>query len=374
MGSTKDIKILKPVELRKMGWGLFGFSDRYSVFDWGEMPDHIKNKGAALCMMSAYFFEELKKMGIESSYAGLKIGDDEKRYFVNKQFLNPSNEMWVKFVMKPELPARRVKEITEMDKKEYIGIAPIKNDEKIEEYVLYDYSVYQQSPRNILIPLEVMYRNTLPKGSSVFDRLNKGTLTYQDLGLDHMPVEGEKLPQPYFDVSTKIEDGDRYMKWNEAQRLSGLDNEELERIKALLNKGNKLITETMAPLGINNDDGKFEFGISPYRTYRREFMFVDVLGTPDECRFTMDGVQMSKEVARQWYRNNQPEWVKEVEEKKGAEGWKGKMVNKPKHLPAEFLAIISDIYTSMANAVIGRNIFDAPPIDKVRKSLEAYVR
>lgn len=370
MGSVKDIKIIKPVEPREMGWGFFTFSDRYSVFDWGEMPDHILNKGAALCMMSSYFFEELKKTGIESSYAGLKLGIDTKRSSVNDLLANPTNEMWVKFVRKPELPSVRVAEIPEGV--DIAAVAPIKGGK--EGYIIYGYSVYQDTPRNILIPLEVIYRNTLPKGSSVFKRLKNGTLKYQDLGLDHMPVEGEKLPQPYFDVSTKLEDGDRYLSWESAQKIAGLETEEVSRIITMLNYGNKLITETMAPLGISNDDGKFEFGISPYKTYRREFMFVDVLGTPDECRFTMDGVQMSKEVTRQWYRNNQPEWVKEVEEKKGAEGWKEKMLNKPKNLPPEFLGIISDIYTSMANAVIGRNIFDAPPIDKVRKSLEVYLK
>ncbi len=54
-----------------MGTGRFLFSDRYSVFDWGEMPDHIDGKGAALCLMGAYCFEQLEKIGVKTHYKGL---------------------------------------------------------------------------------------------------------------------------------------------------------------------------------------------------------------------------------------------------------------------------------------------------------------
>ena len=53
------------------GTGRFLFSDRYSVFDWGEMPDHIDGKGAALCLMGAYCFEQLEKKGVKTHYHGL---------------------------------------------------------------------------------------------------------------------------------------------------------------------------------------------------------------------------------------------------------------------------------------------------------------
>ena len=71
MGSVKDLKVIRAAEAEKMGIGHFHFSDRYSVFDWGEMPDLITNKGKALCMMSAYFFERLEESGISTHYRGL---------------------------------------------------------------------------------------------------------------------------------------------------------------------------------------------------------------------------------------------------------------------------------------------------------------
>jgi len=39
----------------------FSFSDRYSIFDWGEMPDVISGKGEALATMGDLFFRILEK-------------------------------------------------------------------------------------------------------------------------------------------------------------------------------------------------------------------------------------------------------------------------------------------------------------------------
>ncbi len=70
MGSVKDLVVLvEPTD--KLGLGRFIFSDRYSVFDYGEMPDRIEDKGKALCMVSAFFFERLEEAGIATHYVGL---------------------------------------------------------------------------------------------------------------------------------------------------------------------------------------------------------------------------------------------------------------------------------------------------------------
>ena len=52
-GSVKDIYEQGSNEL------IFSFSDRYSVFDWGEMPDQIPQKGECLSLMGRFFFEYL---------------------------------------------------------------------------------------------------------------------------------------------------------------------------------------------------------------------------------------------------------------------------------------------------------------------------
>jgi|SRR5271163_2655818 len=35
---------------------LFEFTDDYSVFDWGKMPDQIAHKGRSLALIGTYFF------------------------------------------------------------------------------------------------------------------------------------------------------------------------------------------------------------------------------------------------------------------------------------------------------------------------------
>ena len=66
MGSVKDLNVVESAYENKPGYGIFTFSDRYSVFDWGEMPDLIPEKGAALCMMAAKNFELMKEDGIKN--------------------------------------------------------------------------------------------------------------------------------------------------------------------------------------------------------------------------------------------------------------------------------------------------------------------
>lgn len=71
MGSVKDLEIVRKPTPDTMGIGRFHFSDRYSVFDWGEMPDQIEGKGSALCLMGAYCFERLEEKEVKTHYRGL---------------------------------------------------------------------------------------------------------------------------------------------------------------------------------------------------------------------------------------------------------------------------------------------------------------
>ena len=269
MGSVKDLQIIQKPTQKTMGVGRFLFSDRYSVFDWGEMPDHIEEKGAALCLMGAYCFEQLETMGVKTHYKGL-VNQQYKAVKI-KELQAPSNIMEVALVNvhKPKT---------------------IVTDGRI----MHDYSVYNSTLKNCLIPLEIIYRNGLPEGSSVFKRLAQGKVTLTDLGLDHQPIPGETLNKPIFDVSTKLEETDRYITWNEAKKIAGLTNQELNNIKNVLLKADETITKAAQNAGLKNEDGKIELAFNS----ERQLMVVDVVGTLDECRFTYGGVHVSKEVAR----------------------------------------------------------------------------
>ncbi len=348
MGSVKDLEVRKRPTRDEMGIGRFHFSDRYSVFDWGKMPDSIKQKGAALCLMGAYCFERLEDKGMLTHYRGLV--NSEGRLVHLDELEQPTNIMEIQLVnvYRP---------------KAYVERGMLK----------YDYGVYTPNLTNYLIPLEIIYRNGLPEGSSIFKRLEKGLVTLEDLGLDHMPEPGEKLAKPIFDVSTKLEEGDRYITWEEARKIAGLRDEELEEINKVLLRVDETITEVASRAGLENEDGKIELAFDP----QRRLMVVDVVGTLDECRFTYEGFHVSKEVARIYYRRT--EWYRAVEEakkeaaQKGIKDWKSLCRMEPPNLDAELKRIMDEMYMAAANALTNRKLFDVPSLAETLKKYEEYV-
>jgi phosphoribosylaminoimidazole-succinocarboxamide synthase len=343
MGSVKDLTNIKIAKENEMGIGRFNFSDRYSVFDWGEMPDHIPNKGAALCLMGAYCFERCEEIGIKTHYRGLV--SEEGQVLRTSELEEPTNIMEVNLVriIRPKYETG------------------------------YDYSVFTPELTNFLIPLEVIYRNGLPEGSSVFKRLESGDFDYTSLGLDHYPTPGERFEQPIFDVSTKLEERDRYITWKEAQVMARLKDKELDEIKQVLSGVNNLITEIAKKANLTNEDGKIELAYGP----NRELMLVDVIGTLDECRFKYNDMQVSKEIARQYYKTT--EWYEDVENAKRIakvqriRDWKKLCKSEPQNLDPELKRIISQMYTSTANLFLGKQVFDSPELGEIVNSYKRWL-
>ncbi len=349
MGSVKDLEIIKNPTSEAMGVGRFRFSDRYSVFDWGEMPDHIPGKGAALCLMGAYCFERLEEKGIKTHYKGLV--DINGKTIPFKQANQPTNTMEVHLVNIHRPDTR------------------INSQGKLE----YNYSAYTPKLKNCLIPLEIIYRNGLPEGSSVFKRLEQGKTTLKELGLDHYPKPGERFTKPIFDVSTKLEQTDRYVTWDEAKKIAGLTDQELDDIKVVLGKVNALITELSSRADLVNEDGKIELAFDD----QRRLMIVDVVGTLDECRFTYDGLHVSKEVARQFYKKTlwyqDLEEAKKIAEAKGIKEWKELCKSQPPKLDPKLRTIISEMYIATANELTGCRLFNAPHLSDVIKEYKQFI-
>ena len=347
LGSVKDLEVIKAPTRDSMGIGRFHFSNRYSVFDWGEMPDHIDFKGAALCLMGAYAFERLEEKNIRTHYRGLV--DKNGRVIRFDELSEPTNIMEFNLVNVYKPKAYR--------------------DER---GLRYDYSVFTPNLRNYLIPLEIIYRNGLPEGSSIFKRLKEGLITPKDLGLDHYPKPGEKLSKPIFDVSTKLEEKDRYITWEEAKRIAGLTDAELDKIKATLLKVDETITEIASGADLENEDGKIELAFDD----ERKLMIADVVGTLDECRFTYNGMHVSKEIARQFYRKTK--WYKDVErakemaEKAGVRDWRKLCATHPPKLDPQLKEIISEMYMAAANDLTKRKFFDVPKLSEVVKKYREY--
>jgi phosphoribosylaminoimidazole-succinocarboxamide synthase len=337
MGSVKDLKIIKEATPISSGLARFIYSDRYSVFDWGEMPDHIDHKGTAIALLGAYFFEKLEEKGIPTHYIGL-VDDNIARKLSEIQ--KPTNTMEIKLlqVIKPELKGNQ-----------------------------YSYSEYRHARSNFLVPLEVIYRNVLPPGSSVFRRLKNGEIKPKDLGLDKEPFPNQKLDTPILDVSTKLEITDRYITWAEAKQISGLNDNEILELKSLTGRINNLISAEFLRLGLVNEDGKIEVGFDT----KHRLMLVDVFGTLDECRFTYDGIPVSKEIARIYYRNT--EWYQAVEEakKKDRQQWKKICRLSPEPLPPQLKRLISQVYCACTNEITENEWFkDTPSLKDILKEIK----
>jgi phosphoribosylaminoimidazole-succinocarboxamide synthase len=334
VGSVKDLIIIEKPYENKRGRGRFIFSDRYSVFDWGEMPDHIPNKGQSLCISAAYFFEKLESMGIKTHYLGL-AGDNKIEKLSNLK--RPADTMEVKLVrvLKP-----------------------------LQKGSTYDYSIYQTENNNFLIPLEIIYRKSLPEGSSVFKRLKEGNLELKDLDLQEAPLPGQILDKPFLDVSTKLEASDRYLGWKEAKEIARFNDHEIEEIRRLTLLINELIGQEANKIGLKYEDGKIEFAFDE----DRNLIIVDVLGTLDECRFTFQGMPISKEIARLYYRKTS--WFKELidAKKKDKLNWKDKVNLSPPPLPSRLKELISMAYCAFTNEMTKKEWFENIP--SIRELLE----
>jgi phosphoribosylaminoimidazole-succinocarboxamide synthase len=338
MGSVKDLKIMEQPAAHKSGRGLFTFSDRYSVFDWGEMPDQIINKGKALCIIGAYFFEKLGESGINCHYRGL-LNQKGAVMRLKDIFIAPST-------MAVDL---------------YRVIRPIEKDG------YYDYAPGAGISKNFLIPLEVIYRNRLPEGASVFTRLADGATSLEELGLEKMPGPGDVLERPILDVSTKLEATDRYLGWSEAKSISGLSNAQFSDMKKLVMDINSIITSEVGKIGLVNEDGKLEFAVDTAGAV----VVVDVFGTPDECRFTFNGVHVSKELARLHYRESP--WHHDVEEakKRDRTKWKSLVTHEPPPLPPGLARLISDMYQAVANELTDRPWFPVDSLAHIMRDVQS---
>lgn len=230
----------------------FRFSDNISVFD-KVIPSIIPYKGETLCREGVYWLKRAEKMGIKTHF---------------EEYI-PPNGMRVKKVdiIQPEDLSRQ--------------------------------------SRRCLIPLEFICRWYV--AGSLYDRIKEGQVSAQDVGFDsgHKVIYGEQLPDPFIEVSTKLEKTDRLLSREEALEISSLSPAEFEAAREVVLKIDEDIGRNVASRGLIHVDGKKELALDE----ERQIMVVDVYGTADEDRFWdkdryVEGefVDLSKEYVRQYYR------------------------------------------------------------------------
>ncbi|MCL4314771.1 MAG: phosphoribosylaminoimidazolesuccinocarboxamide synthase [Candidatus Thermoplasmatota archaeon] len=273
---------------------LFRFSDRISVFD-KIIPTLVKDKGLSLCRISSFWFKTLKERSIST-------------HFIESR----GSEMTVKkFAVMERVNA----------------------------------AVYG----NYLVPLEFVVRYYV--AGSLFDKVKSGRISFTDLGFKNMPAYGEKLPDPFLEVTTKFEKFDRFLSIGEASSISGLHRYEIISILEECMKIDRIIEKQIENSGLIHADGKKEFALDRERSP----VVVDTFGTPDEDRFWEKNeyengnvVELSKEFVRQYYRNTG--YHSKLYESRE------KNLKEPEiqPLPDEIAARVSELYRKMYERITGQ--------------------
>jgi phosphoribosylaminoimidazole-succinocarboxamide synthase len=334
--SVKEFRVEAEPTADSLGRAAFVFTDDYSVFDWGKMPDEIPDKGASLCSMGAFNFELLEEEGVPTHYRGVVSetrgsGDGE---VLLSDAEEPPTEMAIDLTQVPDLP-RSGRD--------------------------YDYEAYHDAAGDsYLVPLEVVFRNSVPPGSSLRRRTDPA-----DHGLDfpEWPEGVVQLEEPIVEFSTKYEEGDRYLSREEADYIAG--KADVADLESLAREVNRVVTERAAEADLVHEDGKIEC-----LYFDGELRVADVVGTFDENRFSFHGQQVSKEFLRQYHKRTQPEWVEAVEDAKTAAkahdraDWKALCDRDPEPLPDEVVSAARDLYAAGTNAYVDRDLFDAPSLEE----------
>ena len=246
-GKVKEVYELSPTELE------FRFTNDISVFD-KHIPSEIPHKGETLARTAAHWFDACSRLGVPHHFLGLA---------------GPT--------------AMRVKRVRVEPNPRALG----------------------PHPKGVLVPLELIVRYYL--AGSMWDRVKAGKVTAADLGFSSgAKLEyGMPLPQPHFEVTTKLEPIDRLLTTEEALELSTLDRRQLDQVREMILKIDTEMQREIGPRGLLHVDGKKEFGIDS----SGGLMVVDTFGTADEDRFwDKDAydrgrhVDFSKEFVRQHYR------------------------------------------------------------------------
>lgn len=297
-GSVKDIYQDCDQEL------VFRFSNRYSIFDWGEMPDQIPGKGAALATMGASLLAYLQKEGIPTHYVGRgKTPED--------------------------LVVREVKVPRD-------GV-----------------EIYQQRPSSILIPLEVIYRFGAPQGSSLIRKL-KTEADWKLAGFDRAYREGEEFSSMAIDFTTKLEKLDRPLSRDEAKQLAGMNDTEWKALLHATQTIAKKLKSVFEAAGLKLWDGKLEFAFDE----KRNIMLVDSIGL-DEIRLTFEGQTLSKELLRQCYLHTNWYRALSVAKEKTPARFKEYCLDvlheSPAKLPASVIQAMSDLYQITAKLILNSN-------------------
>ena len=277
----------------------FVFSDKISVFD-KVIPSLIPSKGETLCRSSAFWFQVARSVGIKTHF---------------KEFI-PPNRM------------------------------------RVQKVQVLPYAKISRKSCNYLIPLEIICRHYI--AGSLWDRIQNKEVKPAKLGFKSSKEVkyGDKIPEPFLEVTTKLEHHDRLLSKAEALKISGLSNDEYKALLESVRGIDERIAEEVEKRDLIHVDGKKEYAFDE----DRGLMIVDTFGTADEDRWwdwedytRGQFVELSKENVRQYYR--QLGYYDRLQEARRL----GKPEPKIPALPEAKIREVSELYKDMFERITGES-------------------
>jgi phosphoribosylaminoimidazole-succinocarboxamide synthase len=361
----------------------FDFTDDYSVFDWGKMPDTIENKGRALTLMGAFFFEELGRpefwRELQSSKSLQKFDAEFiKQRFENEFYCGPAG------LRKMGLPNHFLGLTDAHGKKLTMDDAIASGDKllmqvqkanvyrphdgKVLNHNLFFYPNIPEQKQIRLIPLEIVFRFGMPGGSSLEERLRKDETYVTALGLKKMPESNQWFDRPVLEFFTKLEPKDRFLSYQEAALLSQLPARTFTQITEMALDVALALHDIFEKHGMQLWDGKIELLEAQDGNGNSQILLADSVG-PDELRVLVDGQQLSKEMLRQFYRGSKWETAlkkaQSIAKQSATLDWKSICENelgeKPQPLPASFKEHVDALYCMLTNTLMERKVFAECP-------------
>ena len=360
-GSVKNIRQVTAPKGKTPGRYIFEFTDDYSVFDYGKMPDRLTGKGAALAMMSAYLFEELASPKawqalFRDSKKWEKIGGNRMRSRLMRSTAGRKvreQGLATHYIglLDRQGKVKRLNQLREPTNKLLVKAVPVISPSPLSlaGNIVWDYSMFHPGLAQFLVPLENVFRFGVPKGSSLLKRLKKNPDYLRQIGLEKIPREGQWLDRPVLEFFSKLEPSDRLLSGEAALNFSGLNGDSLQELIDLCLLTAVFLYNLFLERGLDLWDGKFEFVKSG-----NELLLADSI-TPDELRITLKGTQLSKEPLRQYYKKSDPEFhlainaIKDQGPQAGSirKAVKSYLGRSPKRLDKEFKTIIEQMYQAL---------------------------
>lgn len=382
-GSVKDVR--GPYEFRGEACVAFQYTDNYSVFDWGRMPDALSGKGKALALMAAYFFEELSSPEVWKEFArskeahalrkgaaslvvrdlkatlaqtGVSIGAAVNE--LGEKLPSEGQRNHYKGIIHSSDPSavKKLSDFEELDGilVKQVNVTPPEARRVLDREVM-DYTQTRAVKNPRLVPVEVIFRFAFPSGSSVLEKAKSEGGLKDIFGLrSGASIDSEtKLDFPLMEMTTKLEPSDRSVTPTEALAISGLNAAQMEDMLLRTAWIAAFLKWEFSRIGVELADGKLEWALDE----DGELLLVDAIG-PDELRLLRGGVQLSKEFLRTHYRDSP--WYKALQQAKqeakkaGRVDWKKGMSISPDLLPKEIKELAEQVYLSLAEALTGKKL------------------